>query len=49
MENDLCSIGLGKSHPESDTELEGVVEREPVYSVHGALKDGQECVDDPVR
>jgi hypothetical protein len=31
--------GRGESHPKDQDELEGVVEREPVDGVYGALKD----------
>jgi len=48
-EDELRAAGLGKSHPEDQDELEGVVEGEPIHSVDGTLKDGQEGVDDPVR
>ena len=41
-------LGLWESHPEDKDELEGVVEWEPVDSVHGALEKGKEGVDDPV-
>lgn len=39
---------LGKSHPQNEDELEGVVEGEPVHGADGALEDRQERVDDPV-
>ena len=39
---------LRKSHPQNEDKLEGVVEREPVHRVDGALEDRQEGVDDPV-
>jgi len=47
-EDDLGTAGLGKSHPEDEDELEGVVEGEPVDGVDQALKDNQECVGNPV-
>lgn len=40
--------GLGKSHPQGQDELEGVVEWEPVNGVDGALENGQEAESDPV-
>jgi len=47
-EDDLSTIGLGKGHPEDSDELEGVVEGEPVDSIHSRLEDSQECIDNPV-
>jgi len=47
-ENNLGASSLGKSHPEDKNELECVVERKPIDSIDCALKEGQECVDDPV-
>jgi hypothetical protein len=41
-------LGLGERHPQDKDELEGVVEGEPVDSVDGGLKNGQESVDNPV-
>jgi len=41
-ENHLSTSSLGKSHPEDEDELEGVVEGEPVAGVDGALENGQE-------
>lgn len=40
--------GLGKGHPQDENKLEGVVEGEPVNSVHCALEYCQEGVDNPV-
>jgi len=34
--------------PENKDELEGVVEWEPIHRTDGALKNGQESIDDPV-
>jgi len=48
-EDNLGTIGLGKSHPENEDELECVVEGEPVDGTDGALKDVQERIDYPVR
>jgi len=48
-EDDLGASGLGKSHPEDEDELEGVVEWEPVDGVDGALKEAQESINNPVR
>lgn len=38
----------GKREPEDEEELESVVEREPVNSANGALKNSQEGKDHPV-
>ena len=48
FENNRHVPSLRESHPHNEDELEDVVEREPVDSVDGRLKDGQEGVDDPV-
>jgi len=48
VEDDLGATSLGKSHPEDEDELEGVVEWEPVDGVDRALEDGEECKADPV-
>jgi len=47
-EDDLGTAGLGKSHPENEDELEGVVEWEPVDSADSALENSQEGIDNPV-
>lgn len=39
---------MGKSEPHDESELEEVVEREPVGKVQSALKDGQESKADPI-
>jgi hypothetical protein len=39
---------LRKSKPQGEDELKCVVEGEPVHSVDGALKDGQEGEHNPV-
>ena len=43
-----CSPSLGKSHPENEDELEGVVEGEPVDGVDRGLDHSEECVGHPV-
>jgi len=48
-ENDLGTIGLWESHPEDSDKFEGKVEWEPVDGIDGALKNGQESIDHPVR
>jgi len=48
-EDNLGAGSLGKSHPEDEDELEGIVEWEPVNGVDSALEEGQESIDDPVR
>jgi hypothetical protein len=48
-EDDLSATSLWKCHPEDEHKLEGVVKREPVNSVHGALEYSQERIDYPVR
>lgn len=40
--------GLREGHPQDEDKFEGVVEGEPVNSVHSALKDGQEGIHHPV-
>jgi len=47
-ENYLGTTECWKSKPESKDEFEGVVEWEPVDSVDGALKESQECENNPV-
>jgi len=49
VEDDLSTTSLRKCHPEDQDELEGVVEGEPVDSVHCTLENSEESVDDPVR
>jgi hypothetical protein len=34
-------LGLGKSHPENEDKLEGVVEGEPVHGADSALEDAK--------
>jgi len=46
--DDLGTVGLGKSHPKDEDELEGVVEGEPVDGVDSAFKDSQESINDPI-
>jgi len=48
-ENDLSASSLGKSHPEDEDELEGVVKWEPVDSVDGAFEEAQESINNPIR
>jgi len=47
-ENDLSASGLGKSHPEDEDELEGVVEGEPVDGINCAFEESQEGINNPV-
>lgn len=45
----MGTVGLGKSHPENEAELEDIVEGEPVRSIDSTLNDGEEGVNNPVR
>jgi len=47
-EDDLGAAGLGKSHPQNESKLEGIVEGEPVDRAHGALKHRKAGKDHPV-
>jgi len=49
VEDDLSAASLWQGHPKDEDEFECVVEREPVDGIHGALKNGQEGIDDPIR
>jgi len=48
-EDDLGTGSLWEGHPENGDKLEGEVEWEPVDGIDGALKNGQESIDHPVR
>jgi len=48
VEDNLGTVGLGKSHPHHKDELEDVVEGEPVSGADSTLEGGQESKDDPV-
>lgn len=45
---DVYLRGLGKSHPQNEDELEGVVEGEPVNRADSALEHCEEGENDPV-
>jgi len=47
-EDELGTTSLGKSKPEGEDKLEGVVEREPVNNRDQALKDSQKSEHNPV-
>jgi len=47
-EDNLGTSSLGKSHPENQNKLEGVVEWEPIDGVDGTLKDSQKRICNPV-
>jgi len=47
-EDNLSTSSLGKSHPEDENKLEGIVEWEPVDGVDSAFEDAQEGENDPV-
>lgn len=47
-EDNLSTTECWESEPEGESKLEGVVEREPVDSADGALKESQEGKHNPV-